>query len=90
MYIYIFITEDNDNVINNVINNVIVCLDDDSPNAYHSKLYSNASVLELCEFQGQSTDSGYQHPWYWLCRIGKFLSYLRKDFNYLCHVNVKE
>ena len=22
--------------------------------------------------------------------IGKFLSYLRKDFNYLCHVNVEE
>ena len=28
---------------------------------------------------------GYQCPWYWLCRIGKFLSYKRKDFNYqLC------
>ena len=24
---------------------------------------------------------GHQHPWYWLCRIGKFLSYLRKDFS---------
>ena len=23
-------------------------------------------------------------------RTGKFLSYLRKDFNYLCHVNVEE
>ena len=28
--------------------------------------------------------------WYWLCRIGKFLSYLGKDFNYLCHVTVVE
>ena len=30
---------------------------------------------------------GSQHP-YWLCRISKFLSYLRKDLN--CHVNVEE
>ena len=33
---------------------------------------------------------GHQHPWYRLCRKGKFLSYLRKHFNYLCHVNVEE
>ena len=33
---------------------------------------------------------GHQHPWYWLCRIGKCLSYLRKDFNYPCHVNMEE
>ena len=32
----------------------------------------------------------HQHPWYWLCRIGKFLSYFRKDFNYLCYVSVEE
>ena len=31
---------------------------------------------------------GHQHPRYWLCRIGKFLSFMRKDFNYLCHVSV--
>ena len=24
---------------------------------------------------------GHQHPWYWLCRIGKSLFYLKKDFN---------
>ena len=24
---------------------------------------------------------GHQQPWYWLRRIGRFLSYLRKDFN---------
>ena len=24
---------------------------------------------------------GHQQPWYWLCRMGKYLSYLRKDFN---------
>ena len=30
------------------------------------------------------TSPGHQQPWYWLCRIGRFLSYLRKDFNYLC------
>ena len=33
---------------------------------------------------------GHQHPWYWQCRTGKFLSYLGKDFNYLCHVNAEE
>ena len=31
---------------------------------------------------------GHQQPWYWLCRIGRFLSYLRKDFNYLHRINV--
>ena len=31
-----------------------------------------------------------QHPWYWLCRISKFLSYTRKDLNYLVHVIVEE
>ena len=29
-------------------------------------------------------------PWHWLCRIGTFFSYIRKDFNYLCHVSVEE
>ena len=29
------------------------------------------------------TSPGHQQPWYWLCRIGRFLSYLRKDFSYL-------
>ena len=33
---------------------------------------------------------GHQHPWYWLYRIGKFLSYIRKDFNYLGHFNVEK
>ena len=31
------------------------------------------------------TSPGHHHPWYWLCRIGRFLSDLRKDFNYLDH-----
>ena len=34
--------------------------------------------------------AGHQQPWYWLCRIGRPLSYLRKYLNYLCHINVKE
>ena len=34
--------------------------------------------------------SGHQQPWYWLCRIGRSLCYLIKDFNYLCHINVEE
>ena len=33
---------------------------------------------------------GHQQPWCWLCRIGRFLSYLRKDFNYLPHINVEK
>ena len=36
------------------------------------------------------TSPGHQQPWYWLCRIGWFLSYLRKDFNYLCCINVEK
>ena len=31
---------------------------------------------------------GHQYPWYWLCKICKFLSYMRKDFYYLCHFYV--
>ena len=33
---------------------------------------------------------GHQQPWYWPCRIGRSLSYLRKGFKYLCHINVEE
>ena len=33
---------------------------------------------------------GHQRPRYWLCVMGKSLSYLRKDFNHLCHINVEE
>ena len=36
------------------------------------------------------TSPGHQQPWFWLCRIGKFLSYLRKDFNYLRSINVEK
>ena len=32
---------------------------------------------------------GHQQPWYWLCRICMSWSYLRKDFKYLCHINVE-
>ena len=34
------------------------------------------------------TSPGHQQPWYWLCRIGRFLSYVRKDFSYLRPINV--
>ena len=34
------------------------------------------------------TSPGHQQPWYWLCGIGRFLSYLRNDFNYLRRINV--
>ena len=33
---------------------------------------------------------GHQQPWYWLCRMGRSLSYLRKDFNHLYHINVEK
>ena len=36
------------------------------------------------------TSPGHQKPWYWLCRIGRFLSYLRKDLNYLRRINVEK
>ena len=35
------------------------------------------------------TSPGHQQPWYWLCRICRSRSYLRKDFKYLCHINVE-
>ena len=36
------------------------------------------------------TSPGHQQPWNWLCRIGRFLSYFRKDFNYLRRINVEK
>ena len=33
---------------------------------------------------------GHQQPSYWLCRIGRSLSYSRRNFNYLCLINVEE
>ena len=33
---------------------------------------------------------GHQQPWYWLYRICTSFSYLRKDFKYLCQINVEE
>ena len=36
------------------------------------------------------TSPGHQQPWYWLYRICWSFSYLRKDFKYLCHINVEE
>ena len=35
------------------------------------------------------TSPGHQQSWYWLCRIGRFVTYLRTNFNYLCHINVE-
>ena len=33
---------------------------------------------------------GDQSPWYWPCGVGRSVSYLRKDFNYQCHIKVEE
>ena len=35
------------------------------------------------------TSPGHQQPWHWLCRICRSWSYLKKDFKYLCHINVE-
>ena len=34
--------------------------------------------------------AGNQQPWYWLCKLHRSLSYMRKDFNYLYHDSMKE
>ena len=31
-----------------------------------------------------------EQPWYWQCRISRFLSCLRKDFNYLRRINMEK
>ena len=36
------------------------------------------------------TSPGHQQPWYWLCKINKSLSCLRKNFNYLRRINVEK
>ena len=36
------------------------------------------------------TSPGHQQSWYFLCRIGRFLSYLRKDLNYLWYINMEK
>ena len=36
------------------------------------------------------TSPGHQQPWFWLCRICRSFSYLRKCFKYLCQINVEE
>ena len=33
---------------------------------------------------------GHRQPWYWLCRIGRSLSYSRRNFNYLSLICVEE
>ena len=33
---------------------------------------------------------GHQQPWYWLYRISWSFYCLRKDFEYLCHINVEK
>ena len=33
---------------------------------------------------------GHQQPWYWLYRMCRSFFYLRKDFKYLCQINVEE
>ena len=35
------------------------------------------------------TSPGHQQPWYWLCRICRFWSYLRKDLECMCLFNTE-
>ena len=35
------------------------------------------------------TSPGHQQPWFWLCRICRSWCYLRKNFIYLCYINVE-
>ena len=35
------------------------------------------------------TSPGHQQPWYWLCKICRCWSYLKKVFKYLCQINVE-
>ena len=35
------------------------------------------------------TSPGRQQQWYWQCRKCRSWSYLRKDFKYMCHINVE-
>ena len=35
------------------------------------------------------TSPGHQQPWYWLCKICRSWSFLMKELQYLCHVNVE-
>ena len=36
------------------------------------------------------TSPRHQQPWYWLCRMGSFLSYLRKGFIYMFRINAEK
>ena len=53
-----------------------------------SYLGLNRSILWLL-MPWLLTSPGHQQPWYWLCRICRSWSYLRKDFKYLCQINVE-
>ena len=46
------------------------------------------SPISLLLMSWLLTLPGHQQQWYWLCRICRSRSYLRKDFKYMCHINV--
>ena len=71
---------------------------------FYQKLYYEQALIKTINVRGPSfigltwslslllmpwllTSPGHQHPW--LCRIGKSLSYLRNDSNYLCYIIVE-
>ena len=56
----------------------------------HGKVWIRSPTLYWRHIGIQYASPEHQQPWYWLCRMGRSLSYLRKDFNYLCYVSVEE
>ena len=48
------------------------------------------SYLSISSISWRRKEPGHQQPWFWLRRIGRFLSYLRKDFNYMRCTNVEK
>ena len=50
----------------------------------------NGPIWGAVQYRISDTSPGHQQPWYWLYRICWSFSYLRKDFKYLCHINVEE
>ena len=68
-----------------------------------TSIYSPATIVTLNEtskkvwrvksnfvIESEMHMPGHQQLWYWLHQLGRSLSSMRKDFYYLCHVNVEE
>ena len=54
---------------------------------HHSK--QHGSICEAADTGAHLVLPGHQQLWYWLCKMGRPWSSMRKDFNYLCHFSVE-